>query len=223
MKKLLPFFSGSRNSACNIVRNSSAARLISALTAFLTLSLTISACSNSSGKLPVIYTFQGLHTTFVNQDSVPVEFPAKYRGDLFVMSFIYTHCPYVCPMTTHNLEVLRDSLGILGIKGVRFVSLTYDPNRDTPSVLRKYAEVRGIKFNDWDFLTGSSADIDSVLGRVKIKYNFVDSSYAKGKLTYFVHHPDECLLVDGKGRVRGIYGGSDLHFPGIIGDIRSLQ
>lgn len=199
-------------------------KVISVLTIVLILSVGVVGCSGPSNKLPVVYTFKGLHAEFVNQDSEQVEFPAKYQGTLFVMSFIYTHCPDVCPMTISNLHALQDSLAVDGINGVRFVTLTYDPNRDTPEVLKKYAEERGIKFNDWDFLTGSRSNIDSVVNRVRIKYNFIDSSYTgKGKLSYFVHHPDECLLVDDQGGVRGIYSGTHLDYASIIEDIRTMQ
>ena len=223
MKNLSHLFPNPEILSSEISSGRTPTRLITAIAATVVLSFAVSACSNSAKKLPVIYSFQGLHTTFVNEDSVKVDFPQKYTGSVFVMSFIYTHCPYVCPMTTQNLHSLQDSLADLGIKGVKFVSLTYDPNRDTPPVLKNYALSRGINLSDWDFLTGSKTDIDSVLDRVKIKYNFVDSSYAKGKLVYFVHHPDECALVDRKGRVRGLYVGSKLNFVDMIRDIRRLK
>lgn len=195
-----------------------------AFSALLMLSLIIGGCSNPASKLPAIYSFQGLHAHFVNQDSVPVEFPAKYKGHLFVMDAIYTHCTDVCPETTDNLRDLQDSLKALGIKGVRFVTFTYDPNRDTPSALKEFGEKQDVNFTNWDFLTGTTANIDSALGRVKIKYSYEDSTYNKqGKLEYDVLHPDECLLVDREGRVRGIYAGSDLHLPSIIKDIKILQ
>ncbi|MCL4539269.1 MAG: SCO family protein [Bacteroidetes bacterium] len=188
------------------------------------LTMVITGCSGTSKSLPKIYTFAGLHTSFVNQDSERVVFPSDFKGKLVMMSFIYTHCPYVCPMTTRNLHELQDSLSMQGIKGVKFVSLTYDPNRDTPPVLKRYAEERGIKFDDWDFLTGTKTDIDSVLNRVKIKYTMVDSSHTKtGKLVYFIRHPDECVLIDGQGRVRGVYTGSHMDFADIINDIKALQ
>lgn len=206
-------------------RTSGTSRMLSAVVPSLfVLSLVIAGCSNPASKLPVIYSFQGLHAQFVNEDNIPVEFPEKYKGHLFMFDAFYTHCTDVCLETTRSLHVLQDSLKILGIKGVKFVSLTYDPNRDTPPVLKKYAEAQGIRFTDWDFLTGTKTNIDSVLARVKIKYSFEDSSYDKhGKLVYGVLHPDECVLVDGKGRVRGIYAGSDPHFARIIKDIRQLQ
>lgn len=223
MKTTLPFLQSSLNHRSGFHLLAPLRRIASVSAALLAVSFLVAGCSGASSKLPAIYSFQGLHASFVNQDSVPVQFPQKYKGHLLVMSVIYTHCPHVCPLTTHNLHVLQDSLVTLGIKGVDFVSITYDPNRDTPPVLKQYAESRGINLANWDFLTGTKANIDSVLDRVKIKYNFTDSSYVKGKLVYFVHHPDECLLVDGKGRVRGLYGGSDLHIPDIIRDIKTLQ
>ncbi len=190
----------------------------------LVLLLPVLMIAGCASKLPAIYSFQGLHAQFVNQDSIPVQFPGKYKGHIFVLDAIYTHCTDVCPETTDNLRNLEDSLNTLGIKGVKFVTLTYDPNRDTPSALKKFGERQDVNFTNWDFLTGTKANIDSVLGRVKIKYSFQDSSYNKrGQLDYGVLHPDECLLVDGAGRVRGIYGGSDLHLPSIIRDIRTLE
>lgn len=198
--------------------------IFSVITAVMIVSLGLGGCSGPSKKLPVVYTFNGLHAEFVNQDSEQVKFPAKYRGKLFVMSFIYTHCPDVCPMTMNNLQRLQDSLSADGINEAKFVTLTYDPNRDTPDVLKKYAEVRGIRFNDWDFLTGTEANIDSVVDRVRIDYTFTDSSRTgNGKLNYFVHHPDECLLVDRQGGVRGIYSGSHLDYASIIEDIKTLK
>ena len=201
--------------------NKKSTLLVSAITLALVV---IAGCSRTQDSLPKIYTFDGLHTSFVNQDSEKVVFPADYKGKLVMMSFIYTHCPYVCPMTVNNLHKLQDSLSLQGIKGVKFVSLTYDPDRDTPSVLKHYAEERGIKFDDWDFLTGTKANIDSVVGRVRIEYNFIDSTHTRdGKLTYFIHHPDECLLVDRQGGVRGIYSGSHLDYASIIKDIKTLK
>ena len=92
-------------------------RLITAIAATVVLSFAVSACSNSAKELPVIYSFQGLHTTFINEDSAKVDFPQRYTGSVFVMSFIYAHCPNVCPLTTQNLHTLQDSLADLGIKG----------------------------------------------------------------------------------------------------------
>lgn len=190
----------------------------------LALSVAMAGCSRQSSKLPVIYTFAGLKTGFTNQSGAYVFFPSAYRGKIVVMSYIYTHCPDICPMTTNNMQSLQKMLASDGEKNVRFVTLTFDPSRDTPGVLKDYAQVRGIAIDDWDFLSGPKANVDSVLGRIRMKYVMTDSSYSKGhELTYFINHSDECVLVDTSGNVRGVYSGSQLDFKQIIGDIKSLE
>ncbi|MGO9482465.1 MAG: SCO family protein [Candidatus Kryptoniota bacterium] len=179
-------------------------------------------------KLPVIYNAGAKDYVFLNQDGSRVSFPSTYKNKLVVLSFIYTHCPDICPLTTNNMQLLRDTLADDGMKGVKFVTLTFDPHRDTPFVLKQYAEVRGIKFDDprkntWDFLTGTVANTDSVLYTMKIRYFPGDSSCIDGRFSYFISHTDECVLLDGKARVRGVYSGSQLDFAEIIKNIKSLE
>lgn len=108
----------------------------------LVASLFFSGCN----RLPVTENLSGKDYMFLNQDSTEVSFSSAYKGKIVVMSFIYTHCPDVCPLTTNNMQHLQDTLVAKGIRGVKFVTMTFDPNRDTPSILKEYAEIRGIKF-----------------------------------------------------------------------------
>ncbi|HUI31374.1 MAG TPA: SCO family protein [Candidatus Acidoferrales bacterium] len=175
-------------------------------------------------RLPVIYDLSGMSCSFLNQDSVHVSFPSKYSGRIVVMSFIYTHCPDICPLTTNNMQHLQDTLSAAGLRNVRFVTLTFDPNRDTPQVLKEYAKIRGINPKDWDFLSGPKANTDSVLYSMDIRYFPGDSSYTGGVgLVYYITHTDKCVLIDQEGRVRGTYGGSQLDFGQIVKDIKSLE
>ncbi len=175
-------------------------------------------------RLPVINDLSGMKYAFLNQDSVQVLFPSAYRGRIVVMSFIYTHCPDVCPLTTNNMQHLQDTLSISGIKDVHFVTLTFDPNRDTPHVLKEYATIRGIKFDDWDFISGSKANTDSVLYSMDVRYFPGDSSYTKEMgLVYYITHTDKAVLIDQEGRVRGTYSGSQLDFKQVIRDIKLLE
>lgn len=206
---LEPPNSGLRFPACRIL-----------FPAFLLLSLFSLSCS----RLPVLEDISGTNYEFLNQDSSRVSFPSDYRGKIVVMSFIYTHCPDICPLTTNNMQHLQDTLKSDGIKNVRFVTLTFDPNRDTPQVLKEYAAIRGINFDGWDFLSGSKANTDSVTYSVGFRYFPGDSSYTKsGELIYYITHTDKCVLIDGKGRVRATYSGSQLAFPLIVHDIKFLE
>ena len=182
--------------------------------------LTISGCS----RLPVVYDLSARNYTFLNQDSTEVSFPSAYKGRIMVMSFIYTHCPDMCPLTTNNMQHLQDTLAADGIKGVRFVTMTFDPNRDTPSVLKEYAEIRGIKFDDWDFLTGTKANTDSVTYAVDFRYFPGDSSYTKDMgLVYYITHTDKAVLIDQNGRVRSTFSGSRMNIGDVVKDIKSLE
>ncbi len=165
-----------------------------------------------------------MNYTFMNQDSAMVSFPSAYKGKIVVMSFIYTHCPDICPLTTNNMQHLQDTLAADSLNGVEFVTMTFDPHRDKPSVLKEYAEIRGIKFDDWDFLSGSDANTDSVTYAVDVRYFPNDSTYSKnGRLSYYITHTDKCVLIDRDGIVRGEYSGSQLDFRKILNDIKSLE
>lgn len=187
---------------------------------FLLLSIIAAGCS----RLPVIHDLSAKDYTFLNQDSTQVTFPSAYKGKIVVMSFIYTHCPDICPLTTNNMQHLQDSLSIKGIRHVQFVTLTFDPNRDTPHVLKEYAAIRGITFASWNFLSDTKVNTDSVLDEVDFRYFPGDSSSTKsGQLIYYISHMDKSILIDQQGRIRGTYSGSELDFNQIIDDIKSLE
>jgi protein SCO1/2 len=84
------------------------------------------------------------------------------RGKVVALTFIYTWCPDVCPMLTDKLARVQDELGSdFGTK-VAFVSITVDPERDTPEVLKEYAEAFEANLAGWSFLTGTPAAIRDV-------------------------------------------------------------
>jgi protein SCO1 len=192
--------------------------------AFLLIALLTSSLFVGCSRLPVLEDFSGVNYTFMNQDSARVSFPSAYKGKIVVMSFIYTHCPDICPLTTNNMQHLQDTLITDKLNGVKFVTMTFDPHRDTPPVLKEYAEIRGIKFADWDFLSGSDANTDSVTYAVGVRCFPNDSTYSKdGHLSYYITHTDKCVLIDREGRVRGEYSGSQLDFRKIVNDIKLLE
>lgn len=75
------------------------------------------------------------------------------KGKMVVVSFIYTHCPDLCPLTTARLSQLQQKLGDRLGRDVFFYSITVDPLRDTPTELKKFAEAFDAK-PGWRFLTG---------------------------------------------------------------------
>src|SRR5213593_3762078 len=87
------------------------------------------------------------------------------RGKVLALTFIYTSCVDTCPLLTAKMTGLQTRLGADFGPQVVFVSITVDPERDTPEVLRRYAEAHGATAAGWTFLTGSPAEISDVARR----------------------------------------------------------
>ena len=87
------------------------------------------------------------------------------RDKVVVIDFIYTQCTDSCPTQTARLAEVRSLLGDRLGHGVLLVSISVDPEHDTPQVLREYAAGFGAG-DGWVFLTGSKANVDDVLRRL---------------------------------------------------------
>jgi protein SCO1/2 len=116
-------------------------------------------------------------TKLLDQDGREVRFYTDaLRGKIVLVSFIYTNCTDICPILMHNLTDVQDSLGGRFGVDVFFVSISVDPEDDTPEELKKYAERYGAK-PGWTFLTGPKKDVDAVIRRFgEFKDDFEDHS-----------------------------------------------
>ena len=83
------------------------------------------------------------------------------KGKIVVIDLIYTHCVDACPLETARLAQVQKLLGDRVGKDVFFYSISIDPNRDTPKVLKAYAEKYHVGAG-WTFLTGKKSDIDLI-------------------------------------------------------------
>jgi protein SCO1/2 len=88
-----------------------------------------------------------------SQDGVELTLE-ELRGKVVAVAFIYTSCPDVCPMLTDKMARAQDQLGEDFGSEVAFVSITVDPEHDTPAVLKDYAEAFDADLAGWSFLTG---------------------------------------------------------------------
>jgi protein SCO1/2 len=103
------------------------------------------------GQLPVIG--PAPQFTLTSQDDKPVAL-ADLRGKVVAVAFIYTGCPDVCPLLTQKMVDVQDALGEKFGAKVVFVSISLDPEHDTPEVLKDFAQFWGVKPEGWSFLTG---------------------------------------------------------------------
>jgi len=191
------------------------------LAASLCAALLLVGCTES---LPVHQDLSKDALPMVKQDSSTVVFPNDYAGDILVIGAIYTQCPDICPIVTGNMQSVRQRLD--DTSGVRFVTVTFDPRRDTPSRMAAYRSAFGIDSNSWPFLTGSPATVDTLMQRLEIKTSISsgDTLSTDGSPgTYFIDHTDQITLVDERGRVRYRYHGSGTPPEIIIEDIERLR
>ncbi|WP_413468614.1 SCO family protein [Mesorhizobium muleiense] len=79
---------------------------------------------------------------------------ADLRGKVVVLHFIYTSCPDVCPLHAEKITEIQTMVNATPMKDrVTFVTITTDPTRDTPDVLRNYGPAHGLDPVNWLFLT----------------------------------------------------------------------
>jgi protein SCO1/2 len=100
--------------------------------------------------------------TVTTQNGKPVRFYDNLvKGKIVIISFIYTSCTDICPLTTARIAQLEDKLGDLVGRDVFILSMTVDPERDTPERLKEYAEAFGAG-PGWSFVTGKPEDIRAI-------------------------------------------------------------
>lgn len=185
---------------------------------------TIALFTQCNNKLPLNKDLTKKSYTLVNQDSVRVKFPQLILGHTTVIGFIYTHCPDICPMTTNNMYLTEEKLKNDGINDVKFVALSFDPDRDSPDVLKKFSEIRGISFDNWSLLTGNKKIVSDLLRRFDVKAFPTDSTLMDdGTWQYSMIHTDRISLLDKNGFLKKNYKGSTININELVKDIKYLR
>ncbi|RWP61149.1 MAG: SCO family protein [Mesorhizobium sp.] len=151
--------------------------------------------------------------TLTSQDGARVSLQ-DFRGKVVAVAFIFASCTDVCPMLTDNMARVQDKLGTAFGPQIAFVSITVDPERDTPEVLKQYAENFGADLKGWSFLTGDPAIIREI-GR---KYGLFARKVAEGD----VDHTSLTSLIDPDGILRVQYLGVRFNLEEFRGDLLSL-
>jgi len=140
---------------------------------------------------------------------------ADFSGKVWVADFFYTTCPGPCPMMSSRLSEVQKQLGTE--PNLRLVSISIDPEKDTPDVLKLYAE----KFqatDRWLFLTGPKAGIYA-LARDGFKLPIAEPETPGGQII----HSTRLILIDRLGTIRGFYEATnEAGVNDLIRDIRKL-
>jgi protein SCO1/2 len=136
------------------------------------------------------------------------------RGKVLAITFIFASCTDTCPLLTAKMAGIQNRLGSDFGPKVFFVSITVDPERDTPEVLKRYAAAHKANPVGWAFLTGTPTEIRDVAKRYGIFYK----ETPRGD----VDHTFLTSLVDQSGILRVQYMGVKFNPDEMLTDLRSL-
>ena len=126
-----------------------------------------------------------------------------YENTIYVADFFFTTCPTICPIMTDNMVWLQNQ--IKEMPNVKLLSFSVTPDIDTPEVLRKYANEKGVNDAKWNLLTG---DKKAIYYLARQSFLAVKTE-TTGEL-YDMVHTENFILVDKNKRIRGFYDGTNL-------------
>ena len=128
------------------------------------------------------------------------------RDKIWIANFIYTNCKDTCPLQSAEMAGLQNDLADKA--DVKLVSISVDPERDTPQALSRYAERFKADPDRWLFLTGEKREIYR-LAQEGFRLSAVPASNAGQENNASILHSARFVLVDGKAQIRGYYQSTD--------------
>lgn len=161
----------------------------------------------TSGELAPIMQIKDF--TLTNTANQPVSMEKDLTGKAKLVYFFFANCPDVCPVSHARMSNIMQSLEENGLKkeDVQFVSITVDPENDTPEKLAEYSKQFQADPNEWAFLTGSEQDLAAVRDQFGV--------LAEKHSDHDISHNDRIFLLDEKNQVMNSYNMSD----GITNDV----
>lgn len=151
--------------------------------------------------------------TLVDQEGKPFSF-GSLRGKVVLATFIYTTCPDVCPLLTAKFAEIQRRLKREKRDDYFLLSISTDPEVDTPKVLKSYARRFGADFRTWTFLTGDNRELSKVWDAFDVKVK----KLGKGQ----IQHTGLTTLIDPKGIRRVNHYGDTWTEKDVLKDILKL-
>ncbi|HEY4952000.1 MAG TPA: SCO family protein [Verrucomicrobiae bacterium] len=152
---------------------------------------------------------------------------ADLTNHVWVADIIFTRCAGPCPIMTGQMKMLQDALP--QTSHAKLVTLTTDPDYDSPDVMKRYAGRFNADFNRWTFLTGTKSEIAALAsGSLKLSAVPVKSGDQKNPADLFIH-TTIFVVVDKHAQLRGIFetGGEGVDWtkvqPRVIATVRQLE
>jgi protein SCO1 len=203
-------------------------------TVLLCAFISVMSCQNSADRLPILGEREAVkrvvngkevvdtlyHTIpdfkFVSQDNDTIT-AANFKDKIYVADFFFTTCPTICPVM--KKQMLKVYEQIKGQNDVAILSHTIDPQYDTPTVLKQYADDLGVTGKQWLFVTGDREKIYEIGEKHYLVVAGADSTAPGGYI-----HSGAFILVDKQKHIRGTYNGTDdKATQRLLNDIKKLQ
>ena len=124
------------------------------------------------------------------------------RGRVYVASFFFTRCTSICPKLMYQVRTLQDRMAREGEEGIHLVSISVDPENDTPENLASYAANVGADPERWTLLSGERERLDDILEN-GFKVPLGEPMTTPSAID--IAHTGKLVLVDREGRIRGYY------------------
>lgn len=158
--------------------------------------------------------------TLTDQDGQKVSL-RDLRGKVAVINFIYTSCATGCPLTTAKLRDIHEAFKG---KNLQLVSVSFDPDHDTPEVLKEYAKRFKVDLHRWSFLTGTRDEIEKVLFDYKIEVQRRGKKGPGGEIlsVAIVDHGLKSYVIDRAGMKKFEYWGQDFDPKAVMKDLEKL-
>lgn len=134
-----------------------------------------------------------------------------YDGKVYVVEFFFSTCPSICPVMNKNMVDIQNEF--FGNPNFGIVSITIDPENDTPKVLKSHAETLGAKSANWHFLTGDKKYIYDIANK---GFNLYAGENSKANGGF--EHSGLFALIDKKGNIRcrkDEFGNPTLYYDGL--------
>lgn len=157
------------------------------------------AVKNIDGSFDTLY-HKIPYFEFINQDNKKVT-RDDLLGSIYIADFFFVTCPTICPKMTSNMGYIQKKFS--DKKDLKFISITVNPENDTPAVLKEYADKVHADTQSWDFLTGEKEKI------YDLAFNgfFVNADKDDIAPGGFLHS-QLLILVDRNGHIRGYFDGT---------------
>jgi protein SCO1/2 len=184
-------------------------------TVVLALAMAVAACrggtdaATGAGSLDAVFAGLALR----DQDEGRFR-PDRLRNKAVLVSFMFASCPTICPTQTRDLVTVQRALSDAAQR-FELVSISVDPQRDTPAVLKQFAEANGVDLGTWTFLSASPDDTRRLTERLGV-------FDPRGGRAVPSAHGTSLYLFDGSGRLIQRYAGVPVDHARITREVRQV-